>query len=325
MPFLGEKSLYDLHDETLKPYIKWRKKEGIKTRRKDVKAGQFYTVRREIKHATINRDLEVVRTILLSAWRRWRCELTGKPWIDAPPLLTMLPTKPRKGQWQEEHSAETYSLSWAEQDALFPLLTASLQRMCLFKVNTGTREQEVCQLRWDWEYDVPELGLTIFIVPVGYIKNGEARLIVLNRVARSIIEERRAIWSEKSEYVFPNPETGKPFTKMHNSSWNSAWRKAGLPIGSEVCHGVHVLKHTCGRRLRAAGVSRETRKVCLGHKNGDIATHYSPAEIQELLNAFELLCERREGIIAKPRLKAVKCKALRNSPTNLPQQYAGEK
>jgi hypothetical protein len=48
---------------------------------------------------------------------------------------------------------------------------------------------------------------------------------------------------------------------------------------------VHDLKHTFGRRLRAAGVSDETRKVLLGHKNGDITTHYSAAELAELIAA----------------------------------------
>ncbi len=156
---------------------------------------------------------------------------------------------------------------------------------------------------------MPELETTVFIVPAGYVKNGEARLIVLNRIAQSVIEEQRNLWEEKSDYVFPSPRTLELFTKMRTNSWKMAWVKAGLPTGHEVRQGVHVLKHTCGRRLRAAGVSRETRKVCLGHTDGDITTHYSSAEILELKNAFELLCERREGIVAKPKLKAVMGKA----------------
>ncbi len=53
---------------------------------------------------------------------------------------------------------------------------------------------------------------------------------------------------------------------------------------------VHDLKHTYGRRLRSAGVALETRKVLLGHKNGDITTHYSAAEIGELLAASSRIC-----------------------------------
>ena len=53
---------------------------------------------------------------------------------------------------------------------------------------------------------------------------------------------------------------------------------------------MHDLKHTFGRRLRAAGVPLETRKVLLGHKNGDITTHYSAPELQELIDAAERVC-----------------------------------
>jgi len=65
--------------------------------------------------------------------------------------------------------------------------------MCLFKVNTGCREQEVCQLRWDWEVQVPELNTSVFIIPGELVKNREDRLVILNRVARlrgdTIIDE----------------------------------------------------------------------------------------------------------------------------------------
>jgi integrase len=54
---------------------------------------------------------------------------------------------------------------------------------------------------------------------------------------------------------------------------------------------VHDLKHTFGRRLRAAVVSLETRKVLLGHRNGDITFHYSAPEIEELLVATTRVCE----------------------------------
>jgi integrase len=48
---------------------------------------------------------------------------------------------------------------------------------------------------------------------------------------------------------------------------------------------VHDLKHTFGRRLRAAEVSSETRKVLWGHKNGDITTHYWAADLAEMITA----------------------------------------
>jgi integrase len=55
---------------------------------------------------------------------------------------------------------------------------------------------------------------------------------------------------------------------------------------------VHDLKYTFGRRLRAAGVSLETRKVLVGHKNGDITTRYFAPELSELITAAHLVYRR---------------------------------
>jgi integrase len=48
---------------------------------------------------------------------------------------------------------------------------------------------------------------------------------------------------------------------------------------------IHELKHTFGRRLRAAGVAEEARAVLLGHKTRSMPMHYSVAELAELLAA----------------------------------------
>ena len=119
------------------------------------------------------------------------------------------------------------------------------------------------------------------------MKNREDRLMVLNDIAKSVIESVRGV---NSEFVFTYK--GKPMARMNNSAWRRAWSKAGLPEGTEYRKGVHNLKHTYGRRLRAAGVSFETRKVLLGHKNGDITTEYSAVEIEELLDATNRVCNR---------------------------------
>jgi integrase len=66
-----------------------------------------------------------------------------------------------------------------------------LEEMALFAVNTGCRDGEVCGLRWEWEVEVPELGTSVFIIPGARVKNGDERLVVLNRVARSVIDRRR--------------------------------------------------------------------------------------------------------------------------------------
>jgi integrase len=56
---------------------------------------------------------------------------------------------------------------------------------------------------------------------------------------------------------------------------------------------VHDLKHTFGRRLRAAGVSFEDRQDLLGHKSRRITTHYSEVELVNLIAAAEKACETK--------------------------------
>ena len=169
--------------------------------------------------------------------------------------------------------------------------------MALFKVNTGCREQEVCGLRWDWEIDVPELNTSVFLIPAERVKNGEERLVVLNSVVRSIVEGQRG---QHPEYVFTY--CGERQKKMNNSAWRKARARAGLPQVR-----VHDLKHTFGRRLRAAGVSFEDRQDLLGHKSGRITSHYSAAELSSLIDAANQVVG--QGSRKSPALVMLKKKA----------------
>jgi integrase len=86
----------------------------------------------------------------------------------------------------------------------------------------------------------------------------------------------------------------KPVGHMLTSAWKRARVRVGLPQVR-----VHDLKHTFGRRLRAAGVNFEDRQDLLGHRSGRITTHYSAAELTKLIEAAESVCDRGEG---KPEL-----------------------
>jgi hypothetical protein len=175
-----------------------------------------------------------------------------------------------------------YPLNWDEQQNLFSALPPQLAEMALFAVNTGCRDAEICKLQWDWEVQVPPLETFVFIVPGSFVKNGDERLIVLNDIARSIVNARRG---KHPTHVFAYQ--GKPVTRMLNSSWCRVRKEVGLPQVR-----VHDLKHTLGRRLRAAGVSFEDRQDLLGHRSGRMTTHYSAAELSKLIEAANSVCER---------------------------------
>lgn len=71
----------------------------------------------------------------------------------------------------EHDLRKPYPLSWDEQEKLFRELPSHLESMALFAVNTGCRDQEICQLQWDWEVKVPSLPhLLVFIIPGELVK-----------------------------------------------------------------------------------------------------------------------------------------------------------
>ena len=253
---------------TLRPFIEARQREGVKT-------------------TTINLALGVVRHLLNLAASEWIDE-HNLTWLAFAPKIKLLPVRDARGP---------YPLAWDEQARLFQALPPHLARMALFKVNTGCRDREVCGLRWEWEVAVPELDTSVFLIPGSKVKNGDERLVVLNRVARSVVDSVRG---QHPEFVFVY--RGRPIETMNNNGWQKARQRAGLPQVR-----VHDLKHTFGRRLRAAGVSFEDRQDLLGHRSGRITTHYSAAELGNLIEAANRVCE---GNVRKmPALVILKKKA----------------
>jgi integrase len=282
-PYIGDLPLTHIDDQALEQFIKDRQSEQVLPDGK---------VKAPVSNRTVNIALERVIRVLSLCARKWRDE-ERRPWLDSVPMLTKLEEK--------RSSRKPYPMSWEEQSILFGELPAHLQTMALFKVNTGCREQEVCKLRWDWEISVPELGTSVFLIPADFggrhansgVKNRDERLVVLNSVAKSIIEKQRGI---SREWVFPF--NGTAMHRMNDSAWKKArvraaklWQEENLrpahPGYASI--RIHDLKHTFGRRLRAAGVTEEDRKALLGHKNGSITSHYSGAELGHLIEAANMV------------------------------------
>ena len=266
--YIGDLPIEAVHIGTLQPFIADRKKDGRKNR-------------------TTNFGLQIVRHILNLAASEW-IDDNGLTWLNSAPKIKLLSISDAR---------RPYPLNWEEQERLFKELPLHLKRMALFAVNTGCRDREICSLRWEWEVKVPELSTSVFIIPGTTVKNSEDRLVVLNKIAQSIVNDVR---EQHSGCVFTY--NSRPVTRMLNSAWKRARKKANLSVR------VHDLKHTFGRRLRAAGVSFEDRQDLLGHKSGRITTHYSAAEAGNLIKAANKICEITQGL---------------NSPTLTLLRYTG--
>lgn len=92
--------------------------------------------------------------------------------------------------------------------------------------------------------------------------------------------------------------------RIRNPVWVNARRRAAekyqevfgreAPLGFRELRA-HDMRHTYGRRLRSAGVSKEDRRDLLGHKSGDVTTDYSAAELMNLIKAANLIVRSKNS------------------------------
>jgi integrase len=291
-PFIGDKRLESVHGESFKPYIEARRTRAL------LAAGR--RKRKALSMSTLNRNIGVARRVLRLAATVWREEDSNLTWLASAPLIQL-----EGDPW----ARRAYPLDWEEQQLLFSELAPHLQKMALFDVNTGLRDQELCSLQWSWEQRVPELDTpeikrSVFVLPAARVKNRQARVVILNDVAQSVLEDLRG---EHPVYVFTWEDgNGRRSRVGHfrNSGWIHARRRAAVRYATELRREapagfrnvrVHDLRHTYGRRLRAAGVSFEDRQDLLGHRSTRVTTDYSAAELRNLLDAANRVQKSRRS------------------------------
>lgn len=279
--YIGDKMLDEIHDGSFQSYRDDRAKEGICI-------------------GTMDRDIGTAARVLEEAARKWRDEKTNLTWLVETPMI----------EYQRAYNKRLpYPLDWQEQRLLFSELAAHLQTMALFDVNTGLRGEELCALEWAWEQRVPELDTptiqrSVFLLPGEVTKNGKPRVLVLNDTAQSIVESQRGL-HDKYVFTYVNSKGERDrLNTLRNSGWLAARRRASSrykkELGREPPRGFqrvrgHDMRHTFGRRLRAAGVSLEDRQDLLGHEAGRITTHYSAPEVEALIAAANLIIKSRES------------------------------
>lgn len=260
LPYIGSMTMGDVCNESLETFKEDRLEEGA-------------------KNATINRTLEVVRTVLNRAARVWRDD--GRPWLASAPLIEMLD--------EAEQRRPPCPISWAEQARLMPALPEHLQRLVLFALNTGARDDNVCGLRWEWEVPVPELQRSVFVIPAAEFKGKRDHVLILNDVAWNVVEASRG---QHPQYVFVyrrervkhhDLEPVMPFQRIATIN-NTGWQRARDAVGLHRVR-VHDLRHTFGQRLRDAGVSEEDRALLLGHAIDGMPQHYASATVARLVEA----------------------------------------
>ena len=259
VPEIGHMKISGICDESLESYKRKRTEEGIAA-------------------GTLNRELGIIRRILILASRKWRHG--GRPLLQTPPLISDVSGKERKA----------HILTRKEEARLLAELPEHLQDAVIFSLNTGLRQSEQTGLRWKDEQYVEGLDKRVFVVRNGKTKNS-VRVVPLNEAVMAVVDRQRG---NTSEYVFEY--AGHRYSRFNNHAFRKARKRACLPDLTW-----HSLRHTYATRLRAAQVSLEDRAALLGHAvtGGEITTRYSAPEIGALIGHVERLDEESTDVVVR--------------------------
>ena len=118
-------------------------------------------------------------------------------------------------------------------------------------------------------------------------KNGKPRTIPLSSVAKDIFAD---LFSDESgsDYVFANPDTGRPYTNV-GKSFAAACKDAGIQDLT-----FHDLRHTFASRLREMGVDAITRRDLLGHSTVEMSDDYTHSSAESRLRAVQSIADYRK-------------------------------
>ena len=214
---------------------------------------------------------------VFSTWRRsrWRDE-HGLTWLDrVPEIVVCRRTAIKRQPWP---------MTWDEQDRFVCRTAPSFggRWRCLPSTPDAGIARSA-RLRWDWEVQCCGARLQLGLHRTGGCGEEQARSAHCLEPHRIGCCHRPARWASN------------PCVPLHGASGDPhgqlgvVRRTADAPALSGV--RVHDLKHTFGRRLRAAGVSFEDRQDLLGHKSQRVTTHYSAADLTRLIEAADGVCD----------------------------------
>jgi integrase len=208
-----------------------------------------------IKAATVNRDLAVLRRMLVLATRQRL--IARNPFIEVEML--------------EERKARRrpYILSYAEQKKLIAVASPHLCSLIILLTETGLRvDKEALQLRWaDIDFENSQL----------VVRNSKTlagrRNVPLSGLCRAeMLRWKQMMGPEFSDFVFPNPKTPNKPLKSVRKAWSTALKRADISF-----FPIYNLRHCFATRLAAVGTSPIVVAHLLGHSNTSIVMTYAKA------------------------------------------------
>lgn len=259
LAYFGGKRIKDIDSILIEKYRTKRKKE----RKKDGTP---------LSNATLNREREILSKMFSIA--------VDNGWLDQNPCLKVKPLR-------EDNIIERY----IDKDEESNLLNACngqyeyMRPIIICAIYSGCRKSEILKLKWEC------VNLRDRYITLLDTKNGKKRTIPISPILLKELEILNV--NRVSDYVFTNPETGKPYYDIRRSY------KALLKTANIENLRFHDLRHTNGTRLVSCGASLADVKDILGHADLKTTSRYAHPVREQQIKAMEAI-SRYNNLLTTP-------------------------
>ena len=205
---------------------------------KDIEGYKIARLKDDIKPATINRDLSLVRSMLNRA-REWDKLIRPNPCAKMRKL--------------RENNVRLRFLSKEEITRLYDMCHGELLAFVIFALNTGCRRGEMMALAWG------DIDIERRQIHIRDSKSGRGRVIPMNETVRNLILSLKKL-----------PDSPNIFSSYHREAFDAALKRAEIEDAS-----LHSLRHTFASHLVMRGVDLVTVSRLLGHMSIQMTMRYS--------------------------------------------------
>ena len=255
-PYFEDAELSDITPQQIEQYKAKRKADFVLPKSKKKNQSTKSKKPKLVSPSTINREITILKKMFNLAID-WNL-------IEQNPVVKVK-------LFSEKGTKQERILKADEEPGLLLACPDYLRPIVVLALNTGMRRGEILNLRWR------QVDLEGRFITVENTKGGQSRMIPINY---TLFQEFAGIKAQggSSEFVFPNPKTGKPFTEVKNS-----FKKACRTVGIHDLR-FHDLRHSFATRLIEAGVDIVTVKELLGHFSVTVTQRYThPGQLQKKL------------------------------------------
>jgi len=217
-----------------------------------------------VTKSTVNREITIMKRMFNLAidWN----------FADVNPVLKVK-------LFSEKDTQKQRILSEEEETKLLAVCIDYLNPIIVTALNTGMRRGEILNLNWK------QVDLNKRQIRVEQTKSGKTRIIPINDdLLQALLIEKES--SGDSEYVFPNPKTGRPYVDV-KKKFKEACGKVGIKDLR-----FHDLRHTFATRLLASGVDIVTVRDLLGHFSVRITQRYTHSNQDQKREAVQKLSRK---------------------------------